>query len=257
MRFSSDHLQPPHTYDRTDVKLRNTTLSIPAGTAWLDARLSHAPGLPGLIIILKPGAVLDPEAREAYIASAIQSVGYATLLVDLLTHHEEARDPDARYNVPQLANRVLAVAEWIAHQSPLQGLPLGLLALDTACGAAVRAGWKAPDVFSALVCRGGRPDLAGATPLAALTVPVCMVVGGQDPGRAMITRAYELISARKQWHDVPTASELFIEPGALEAFCQIAIGWFRAQLPPPLLAVVTEAGSGNAAQGEGSSSQRA
>lgn len=217
------------------MKLRNTTLSIPAGNAWLDARLSHAPGLAGLIVILKPGAVLDPEAREAYIARAIQDAGYATLLVDLLTHHEEVRDPDARYNVPQLANRVVAVAEWIAHQAPLQGLPIGLLALDTACGAAVRAGWKAPDVFAALVCRGGRPDLAGATPLAVLTVPVCMVVGGQDPGRAIVTRAYELISARKQWHDVPGASELFIEPGTLEAFCQLAIGWFKSELPSPLV----------------------
>lgn len=215
------------------MKLRNTTLSIPAGNAWLDARLSHAPGRAGLIIILKPGAVLDPESREAYIARSLQESGYATLLVDLLTHHEEARDPDARYNVPQLANRVLAVAEWVAHQAPLQGLPLGLLALDTACGAAVRADWKAPDVFAALVCRGGRPDLAGATPLSALTVPVCMVVGGQDAGRAIITRAYELITARKQWHDVPTASELFHEPGTLETFCRIAIGWFRAELPPP------------------------
>lgn len=218
------------------MKLRNTTLSIPAGSAWLDARLSHAPELAGLIVILKPGAVLDPDAREAYIASAIQGVGYATLLVDLLTHHEEARDPDARYNVPQLANRVLAVADWIAHQAPLQGLPIGLLALDTACGAAVRAGWKAPDVFSALVCRGGRPDLAGATPLSTLTVPVCMVVGEQDPGRAIITRAYELITAQKAWHDVPGASDLFIEPGTLEIFCQTAIGWFKAELPPPRLA---------------------
>nr|MBL8455355.1 alpha/beta hydrolase [Zoogloeaceae bacterium] len=228
------------------MKLRNTILSIPAASAWLDARLSHAPDLAGLIVILKPGAVLDSEAREAYIAGAIQRVGYATLLVDLLTHHEEARDPDARYNVPQLANRVLAVAAWIAHQAPLHGLPIGLIALDTACGAAVRAAWKAPDVFSALVCRGGRPDLAGATPLSALSVPLCMIIGGQDPGRAIVTRAYELITARKAWHEVPDASDLFIEPGTLDSFCQLASAWFKAELPPPALPAAQAADPGPA-----------
>lgn len=223
---------PPDTRYPTHVKLRNTPLSISASGAWLDARLAHAPGLAGLIVILKPGAMLDPESRDAYVARALQEAGYATLLVDLLTHREEARDPDARYNVPQLANRVLAVIEWITHQPPLQNLSLGLLALDTACGAAVRAGWKSPDAFSALVCRGGRPDLAGATPLSALAVPTCMIVGEHDPGRAIISQAYALITARKVWHDVPGASDLFIEPGTLDVFCQTAISGFKAELPP-------------------------
>lgn len=215
------------------MKLRNTTLSIATGAAWLDARLAHAPNVAGLIVILKPGSVADEEGREAYIARTMQASGYATLTVDLLTHHEETRDPDARYNVPQLASRIEGVRDWIAHQPPLEGLAVGLISCDTATGAAIRTAARHPGDYAAIAARGGRADLAGGGPLRALATPLCLVVGDQDPGRAMIRHAFELVSAPNEWVEAPGVSELFIEPGALDGFCRHAAAWFARHLPPP------------------------
>jgi len=215
------------------VKLRNTILSIPAERVWLDAWLAHAPDVRGLALILQPSAASDAGSRESHVARVLQADGFATLTLNLLTRHEEARDPDARYNVPQMANRILAVTEWIGHQPPLAPLAIGLVAAGTASGGAVRAAWKAPEHFAAIVCRGGRPDLAGAAPLAALRLPIRIVVGGADPDLAIITQAYEHLRGPRDWQRVDGAGALFVEPGALERFARLASEWLARQLPPP------------------------
>jgi len=215
------------------VKLRNTILSIPVERAWLDGLLAHAPTVRGLALILQPNAVSHAESRETHIAGVLQAAGFATLTVNLLTRYEETRDPDARYNVPQMANRVLAVTDWIGHQPPLAPLAIGLVASGTASGAAVRAGWKSPERFAAIVCRGGRPDLAGATPLQALPVPIRVIVGADDPDLAMITQAYDHLRGPRDWQLVEGAGALFIEPGTLDRFARLAAEWLTAKLPPP------------------------
>lgn len=215
------------------MKLRNTILSIPAERVWLDGWLAHAPDVRGLALILQPNAVSHTESREVHIARVLQADGFATLTLNLLTRHEESRDPDARYNVPQMANRVLAVSEWIGHQPPLSPLAIGLVAAGTASGGAVRAAWKAPDRFAAIVCRGGRPDLAGATPLAALRLPIRIVVGGDDPDLAIITQAYAHLRGPRDWQRVDGAGALFVEPGALDRFARLASKWLAMHLPPP------------------------
>ncbi len=221
---------PPPTYA---VKLRTTELSIPAGPVWLDGLLTHAPNVRGLAVMLQPNAASLSESRESYVAGVLQSAGLATLAVNLLTRYEETRDPDARYNVPQMANRVLAVADWIAHQPPLVPLAVGLLANGTACGAAVRAGWKGPERFAALVCRGGRPDLAGATPLAALTVPIRVVVGADDPELPIVKQAFDYLRGPRDWQLVSGAGPLFAEPGTLDGYAQLAAEWLLDRLPAP------------------------
>jgi dienelactone hydrolase len=215
------------------VKLRNTTISIPAEGVWLDGLLSHQPLVHGLALILLPGAGDRASEREQRVAQVLHDAGLATLTIDLLTRHEETRDPDARFNVPQLANRVLAVAEWIGHQPPLVPLAIGLVASGTASGAAVRAAWKAPERFAAIVCRGGRPDLAGAAPLEALRLPIRIVVGSLDPDQHIIMQAYERIRGPRDTQLVAGAGALFAEPGALDQFARLASDWLRQSLPEP------------------------
>lgn len=215
------------------MKLRTTDISIPYEHVWLSGELVHAPDVDGLAVVLRPAGSPFAQSRDLRVSRELQHAGFATLLINLLTAYEESRDPDARFNVPQMANRVVAVLDWIGHQPPLAGLGVGLVAADTASGAAVRAGWKAADRLSAIVCRAGRPDLAGLTPLNTLAVPLRMVVGSDDPQAGMIRQACEHLRCPHDWHVLAGIADEFREPGAIERFGELAAGWLRERLPAP------------------------
>lgn len=213
------------------MKLRHTDMSIPTEGVWLDGQLAHAPDVLRLIVIThasRPGHSSAPA-----LATALQSAGFATLILDLLTHHETARDPDAHFNIPRLANRLLGVADWIDHQPALAPLPLGLIGATTASAVVIRAAWKAPRRFGALVCAGGRPDLAGTTPLRALTTPVRMVIGSNDPDAAIAAPAFERIGARRDWQHIPGSGCPLTDPAMSAALAPLAIEWFQRELQPP------------------------
>jgi len=82
------------------VKLRNTLISIPAQGAWLDGLLAHAPDVRGLAVLPQSSGhpALDTGPRPVEIA--LQSRGFATIRLDLLTRQEALRDPDASFNIP-------------------------------------------------------------------------------------------------------------------------------------------------------------
>ena len=164
------------------MKLRHSALSIAAGPVWLEAMQAHAPDAPGLILVAQTAVGRHRDSREAHFVQRLQQAGYATLLFDLLTRYEESRDPDTRYNAPLLGTRIGAVFEWLRHQPPLTGLPIGLVASGTGSAAAVRAVAKEPEMIGALVCRGGRPGLAGIGPLRQLSCPTRVIAGDHDDG---------------------------------------------------------------------------
>lgn len=215
------------------MKLRHSDLSIPSEGVWLDGTLSHAPDVRGLAVVLMASTHAAVIARESAIAQCLQQSGYATLRVSLVTHQEDARDPDARYNVPQMARRLLGVADWVGHQPALARLSMGLIASSTTSAAAIRAASKAPGRFDAIVCHAGRPDLAGATPLRSLTTPIRVVVGSEDAGVAIVTQAFELIGGERDWQVISGASDMFVETDTLNRFADLAADWLALKLAPP------------------------
>ena len=76
------------------MKLRNTLISIPAQGAWLDGLLAHAPDVRGLAVLPQSSGhpALDTGPRPLELA--LQSRGFATMRLDLLTRQEALRDPD-------------------------------------------------------------------------------------------------------------------------------------------------------------------
>lgn len=182
------------------VKLRNTLISIPTAGAWLDGVLAHAPDVRGLVVLPASDTYHAPRVDGSRLSLALQETGFATMTLNLLTRHEAARDPDAGFNVSRLTERLLAALDWIGHQPALAALPVGLIASGTACGAIVRAASGAVDRIVAVVCIGGRADLAGAAPLRALSVPTRFIIDPADPQSAISTRAFALIpKASANW----------------------------------------------------------
>ena len=215
------------------LSLRHTDIRIQAERAWLDALLSCAPDVRGLIVSISPWIGHLRDSREHYAAGILHEAGFGTLLVSVLTPYEESRDPDVRYAIALLGSRLQALLTWVEQQPGLGELPLGLLATGTMAAAAIRQLVREPGQVAALVSRAGRVDLAGAEPLRRLTVPILMQVPGEARELTQPSlQAYAHLGAPKQWHEVSNASACFIEPGTLEAVTSEAAGWFLQHLPP-------------------------
>jgi putative phosphoribosyl transferase len=83
---------------------------------------------------------------------------------------------------------------------------------------------------SAVVSRGGRPDLAGEA-LSRVVAPALLIVGGEDePVIGMNREAFEQIRAQKKLEVVTGATHLFEEPGKLEEVARLAAAWFARYL---------------------------
>lgn len=184
------------------MKLRDSHIALPADGHWLLARLRHSPLVSGLAIVIGSDDAHEPPEAPGLV-DALHHHGFASLLLDLLDEREAERDADAPFNIPLLATRVLAAAEWAVHQPDLKSLPLFLIARATACGAAVRAAARAPETFRAIVCLGGRMDLAGAEPLARLVAPTRVIVAEDDPERPIIERAQAELATEHDLRLIP------------------------------------------------------
>ena len=86
--------------------------------------------------------------------------------------------------------------------------------------------------MAAVVCRGGRPDLADGY-LRLVRQPTLLIVGALDTVVIELNRkAMQELSGEARLEIVAGASHLFEEPGALEQVARLAQGWFTQHLKP-------------------------
>lgn len=169
--------------------------------------------------------------RNRAVAETLNGAGFATLLLDLLTA-AEAKDRRNVFNIPLLAERLIEATLWIGSEPDISDLALGLFGASTGAGAALLAAAELGDRVSAIVSRGGRPDLAGPR-MSEVTAPTLLVVGGADPQVLDLNRqALARLTCEKLLRIVPNATHLFEEPGALEAVTGMASAWFQHYLLP-------------------------
>ncbi|MGH3121253.1 MAG: hypothetical protein ACRDND_09565, partial [Streptosporangiaceae bacterium] len=80
--------------------------------------------------------------------------------------------------------------------------------------------------IAAVVSRGGRPDLAGAS-LGAVRTPTLLLVGGLDDRVLELNEAARAqLRGESQLVVIPGAGHLFAEPGTLEQVASLARDWF-------------------------------
>jgi putative phosphoribosyl transferase len=170
--------------------------------------------------------------RNRAVAEALNEQGFATLLFDLLTEDEEA-DRANVFDIPLLAARLIDAMRWLDGDPFAGGVPLGLFGASTGAAAALVAAADAGPRVSAVVSRGGRPDLAGEA-LSRIRTPTLLIVGGAD---TVVIELNELALAQlqgpKALEIVPGASHLFPEPGALDIVIDHAARWFSRYLVVP------------------------
>jgi putative phosphoribosyl transferase len=171
--------------------------------------------------------------RNRAVAEVLQHGGVGTLLLDLLTEHEDLIDAttaEFRFNIPVLAERLIGAVDWAVANPQISSLPIGLFGASTGAAAALIAAAKHSDAIGAVVSRGGRPDLAEGS-LDAVTVPTLFIVGGRDDVVIELNReAFARLNGPRELHIVPGATHLFEEPGALEQVSRLARDWFKRHL---------------------------
>src|SRR5690349_21120516 len=135
--------------------------------------------------------------RNRFVAHHLQLGGVATLLIDLLMTDEE-EDRRNVFDIDLLADRVLMASAWLNEHGSTKHLPLGYFGASTGAGAALQAAARARFPVSAIVSRGGRPDLAERY-LPDVAAPTLLLIGGDDqPVIEMNQHAYRLLRCPKQ-----------------------------------------------------------
>lgn len=170
--------------------------------------------------------------RNQEVASALNHVGMATLLFDLLDPEEEAAQGRAKvFDIAFLSRRLTDAVHW-ADKDAGSFPAIGLFGASTGAAAALTTAAELGTHVNAVVSRGGRPDLAGEA-LKRVVSPTLLIVGGADHGVIELNQyALSQLKGTSALEIVPKATHLFPEPGAMERVTQLACDWFEKYLTP-------------------------
>lgn len=183
----------------------------------------------GIVVFAHGSGSSRASPRNRRVAQVLHEHRLATLLFDLL---DEAEAADRRhvFDIGLLADRLVEALDWVTRHPGLDRLRVGLFGASTGAAAAVVAAGRRPWQVAAVVCRGGRPDLAGDA-LAKVAAPTLLIVGAEDLDVLQLNRRAMLaLACEKRLEVVPGASHLFEEPGTLDAVAHLAGSWFAHRL---------------------------
>jgi dienelactone hydrolase len=216
-------IQMKSRFDKMEVR-------IPTDTVSLDGELAIPEGAEKLVLFVHGSGSSRHSPRNQFVAEFLRQAGLGTLLFDLLTRQEEAEDAytgHLRFDIDLLAERLVAATRWVRDQQPARDLRPGYFGSSTGGGAALVAAAELGEEVTAVVSRGGRPDLAGPV-LPKVKCPTLLIVGGLDaPVIDLNEQALARLQCRKELMIIPGASHLFEEPGALDKVARLAADWLR------------------------------
>ena len=213
--------------------IEHVPVTVGVKSVQLDGYLSVPTAATGVIVFAHGSGSSRHSPRNRYVADILNEAGLATLLIDLLTADEQEVDLQTgqlRFDIPFLANRLVAITQWLREQPQMVGLKIGYFGASTGAGAALLAAAELPRLIHAVVSRGGRPDLAGSA-LEHVQAPTLAIVGADDTQVLELNRhALARMHSVKSLEVIPGASHLFEEPGALQKVAKLARTWFAEEL---------------------------
>jgi putative phosphoribosyl transferase len=229
-------MSPIHT-GREDRRARaevdERAVAIPVDGTHLAGDLALPADARGLVVFAHGSGSSRRSPRNRFVARELQGGRLGTLLLDLLTQEEEAvdaRTAQLRFDIGLLARRLVAAIEWARRERATRDLRIGLFGASTGGGAALVTAALRPDEVSAVVSRGGRPDLAGDA-LPAVRAPTLLIVGGDDePVIELNQQAMQRMRSEVVLEVVPGATHLFEEPGTMEDVARLARDFFVHRL---------------------------
>ena len=200
-------------------------VDVDVGALELPGHLAVPADAIGVVVFAHGSGSSRHSPRNQFVADRLGAAGLATLTFDLLTD-AEARDRRNVFDIGLLASRLIRAVEWVRRQRVVGNLPVALFGASTGAAAALVAASDPALPLTAVVSRGGRPDLAGDR-LGHVSAPTLLIVGGDDTTVLGLNRdAARRLQCEHQLTVVPGATHLFEEPGALDAVASLAADWF-------------------------------
>ncbi len=218
---------------RISIDEQKEPMTAPSTNTTLEGNLKIPKAAEGIVVFAHGSGSSRHSPRNQYVAQVLNNAGLATLLTDLLTREEEEVDIKTRqhrFNIDLLSKRLVAATDWITQNPDTQKLFVGYFGASTGAAAALVAAAERGNIISAIVSRGGRPDLAGSKALKNVQAPTLFIVGEKDVQViGMNENAMKQLDRveRKKLKIVPRATHLFEEPGTLEEVARLARGWFQ------------------------------
>lgn len=187
----------------------------------------------GLVIFAHGSGSSRLSPRNQFVASYLNQSHLATLLFDLLTLEEEEIDMfsgEFRFNIEMLADRLMQVTAWTLKQPKLSEYKIGYFGSSTGAAAALMAASHYQKEISAVVSRGGRPDLAGDN-LKKVSAPTLLIVGSLDAPVIELNKSAQVQMQNVNTLEIiPGATHLFEEADTLEQVAKVASKWFSKYL---------------------------
>ncbi|MCL4361826.1 dienelactone hydrolase family protein [Candidatus Dependentiae bacterium] len=209
--------------------MKSSEIAIPVGDSKINGNLTLVPNSKGLVVFAHGSGSSRFSKRNQYVADVLNKSKISTFLFDLLTEKEDEVDQytaEFRFNIPLLAERLILVTSWLKDNKNTTHFKLGYFGSSTGSAAALIAAAKLPEHISAVVSRGGRPDLAFEF-LPKVKAPTLLIVGGWDDEVIQLNEtAFAHLKCVKEISIIPNATHLFEETGTLEQVAKVAADWF-------------------------------
>ena len=192
---------------------------IPIGDTHIIGNLNLVPDSKAIVVFAHGSGSSRLSTRNQFVADILNQAKISTLLFDLLTQQEDAVDQytrQFRFDIPLLAERLILATQWLKAESKTAQLKIGYFGASTGAAAALIAAAELSEYISAVVSRGGRPDLAGDY-LQKVACPTLLIVGQLDHEVIKLNEiAYAQLRCTKEITIIPGATHLFEEEGTLE-----------------------------------------
>ena len=205
-------------------------VSIPLGKVTVQGELIIPLKAKAIVIFSHGSGSSRFSKRNQMVAKYLHEKNLGTLLFDLLTE-EEDQHYDNRFDIDLLTKRLVGATEWMEKLPAAKDCRIGYFGASTGAASALKAAAILPHI-SAVVSRGGRPDLAMDI-LKNVEAPTLLIVGSLDYDVLQLNKeAYMQLECEKKVEVVEGATHLFEEPGKMEIVSELAGNWFEKYLNP-------------------------